>query len=64
MQKRPDAGAPRCRSAPMQGHHDAGAPRCTGAAMQKRFAGDHDRWYGHLVEMDLWNYKHTNTHGP
>lgn len=26
---------------------------------QMRF--DHDRWYGHVLEMDVWNYKHTNT---
>jgi hypothetical protein len=24
---------------------------------QKRH--DHDRWYGHALELDIWNYKHT-----
>ena len=37
------------------------APLAVAGAAQKRFAGDHDRWYGHVMEMDLWNYKHTNT---
>lgn len=35
------------------------APMMAAAASQKRF--DHDRWYGHVLEMDVWNYKHTNT---
>jgi hypothetical protein len=37
------------------------APLAAGlvATSQKRF--DHDRWYGHVMETDIWNYKHTNT---
>jgi hypothetical protein len=35
------------------------APLAGMVASQKRF--DHDRWYGHVMDMDIWNYKHTNT---
>jgi len=35
---------------------------CSAAAglihVQKRF--DHDRWYGHALELDIWNYKYTD----
>ena len=35
------------------------APLAAGVTSQKRF--DHDRWYGHVLELDTWNYKYTNT---